>query len=247
MTISPPYLKDKDNNILYFPPKFYVRSESISRRSSLIQLPFSNLSKETSDGCFNPRRVDVTGILYAADETEAQTLLDSIHAFSSKKDLELWYKGRRIKVDKLLESSLQDTGKKGFLYNISISYQAGDPFWYGEEKEEVFNLGGIYGPEYSFEIGGTADAFPIITLTMADSGDYISLNISGTQCELSSPLTVNDVVEIDCYNGTVKVNGEDAIAYFSGIFPRLLGGENNTIQYTGPECLASFKYSEAYV
>jgi len=247
MTISPPYLKDKDNNTLSFPPKFYVRSESISRRSSLVQLPFSNLSKETSDGCFNPRRIDVTGIIYAADETEALTLLDAIHAFSNKRGLELWYKGRRIKIDKLLESSLQDTGKKGFLYNVSISYQAGDPFWYGEEIEEVFNLGGMYGHEHSIEVGGTADTFPVITLMMADSGDYISLNINGMQCGLSYSLAVDDVVVIDCYNGTVKVNGENAIAYFSGVFPRLLGGQNNSIQYTGPDCLVSIKYSEAYI
>jgi Phage tail protein. len=189
----------------------------------------------------------VTGILYAADETEAQTLLDAIHAFSNKRGLELWYKGRRIKIDKLLESSLQDTGKKGFLYNISISYQAGDPFWYGEEKEENFNLGGIYGYEHSIVVGGTADTFPVITLTMADSGGPVSLDINGLGCELARLLVAEDIIEIDSYNGTVKVNGENAIGYFSGAFPRLLGGQNNSIQYSGPACLASIKYSEAYI
>jgi len=240
MTISPPYLKDKDNNILYFPPKFYVRSESISRRSSLIQLPFSNLSKETSDGCFNPRRVDVTGILYAADETEAQTLLDSIHAFSSKKDLELWYKGRRIKVDKLLESSLQDTGKKGFLYNVSISYQAGDPFWYSEEKlAELSNKGVL-------SIGGSAETYPRLIITISGPGDQIWLKVNDLECWLSGSFDAGDIIEIDSYNGTVEINSEDALNSYIGFFPHLSPGDNS-FEHEGPISSIVVVYSEAYV
>lgn len=241
MTISPPYLKDKDNNILYFPPKFYVRSESISRRSSLVQLPFSNLSKETSDGCFNPRRVDVTGILYAADETEAQTLLDSVHAFSYKRGLELWFKGRRIRIDKILESTIQDNGKRGFLYNISIGFQAGDPFWYSEEKEIIPTSN-----PFQFAISGTADTFPKITITMTGSASGLAIEVNDRSCQFSTSLVTNDVLEIDSYRGTVKLNGVDAIRNFSGLFPKLNPGDN-IIEIFGSSCSVIIAYSEAYI
>lgn len=241
MIIIPPYLKDVDGNTLYFPSKFYARSESLSRRSSLVQLPYSSLSKETSDGCFNPRRVDVSGILYAEDEATARTLLDSIHAFSNKKGLELWFKGRRIKIDKLLECTIQDNGKRGFLYNVSVGFQAGDPFWYSEEKQIIPTSN-----PYEFDIGGTADTFPVIQITMLGSASSLTLEINGQTCQFNAPLSQNDVLEIDSYHGTVKLNGEDAIRNFSGLFPKLHPGENS-IELSGGEADIQIIYSEAYV
>lgn len=241
MTISPPYLKDADSNILSFPSKFYVRTESISRRSSLVQLPYSDLSKDTADGCFNPRRIDVSGILYAEDEATARALVDSIHAFSSKKDLELWYKGRRIRIDKLLESTIQDNGKRGFLYNISIGFQAGDPFWYSEEKEIIPTSN-----PYEFEIEGTADTFPTILVTMLGSASSLTLKLNGQTCEFNAPLYQNDILEIDSCHGTVKLNGDDAIKNFSGLFPKLNPGEN-TIEVSGGSGSVVINYSEAYI
>ena len=241
MTISPPYLKDADGNTLYFPSKFYVRSESISRRSSLVQLPYSNLSKETADGCFNPRRIDVSGILYAEDEATARELVDSVHAFSHKKGLELWYKGRRIRIDKLLESSIQDNGKKGFLFNVSIGFQAGDPFWYSEEKQIIPTSN-----PYEFTISGTADTFPKITITMSSSASALTVEVNGRSCQFSAPLVANDVLEIDSYYGTIKLNGADAIRNFSGFFPKLNPGDN-AIEVFGGSCSIIIAYSEAYV
>lgn len=241
MTINPPYLKDADGNILYFPSKFYVRSESISRRSSLVQLPYSDLSKETSDGCFSPRRIDVTGILHAEDEAAARALLDSVHAFSYKRGLELWFKGRRIKVDKLLESTIQDNGKRGFLYNVSIGFQAGDPFWYSEEKHLVPSSN-----PYEFQINGTADNFPIIQITMLGSASALILDVNGRSCSFNAPLSVNDILEIDSYNGIVKLNGENEIRNFSGLFPKFSPGEN-TLEVSGGSCSIVITYSEAYI
>ncbi len=241
MTISPPYLKDANANILYLPAKFYVRSESISRRSSLVQLPYSDLSKETADGCFNPRRVDVSGILYAEDEATALALVDSVHAFSHKKGLELWYKGRRIRIDKLLESTIQDNAKKGFLYNVSIGFVAGDPFWYSEEKEIIPTSN-----PYEFEINGTADTFPIIQVTMLGSASLLILEVNERSCQFNTPLIQNDILEIDSYQGTVKLNGEDAIKNFSGLFPKLNPGEN-TFEISGGSGSVVINYSEAYI
>jgi phage-related protein len=242
MTIAAPYLKDADGNTLQFPSKFYVRSESLSRRSNLVQLPYVNISKETADGCFNPRRIDVSGILYARDEETANALLDAINAFSYRKGVELWFKGRRIRIDKLLEMTIADSGKIGFLYNISIGYLAADPFWYSEEKTEI-----ISGFPHNFDVGGTADTMPVITINVSSSGSSITLTVNDQECHIAYSFTDGDAVEIDSYNGIVKINGNDAIALFSGLFPKLMGGKENIVECEGPTATMTIQYSEAYI
>lgn len=135
--IQTPYLRDADSNVMAFPARFYVRAESLSRRSEIVPLPYSDRSADVSDGCFNPRRVDVSGILHAEDEETARALVDAVNAFSYRRGLELWFKGRRIRVDRLAEYSVEDSGRKGFLYRVSFGFLAADPFWYSEEKTVV--------------------------------------------------------------------------------------------------------------
>lgn len=241
MTIQPPYLKDANGGILNFPANFFVRSESISRRSSFVQMPFSHLSRDAADGCFNPRRIEVSGLIYAETEDTARTLLDTVLAFSFRKGLELWFKGRRIKVDKILDTSIQDNGKKGFLYQVSFAFQAGDPFWYSEEKQ----ISPSSNP-YEFSIGGTAETYPRLKLTMSGSASSINISVNGQNCYFILPVASGDVLEIDSYSGAVKLNGVDKLGNFSGRFPKLIPGQNS-IELAGGQADVTIYYSEAFI
>lgn len=241
MTIQPPFLKDEEGSIMRFPEKFYIRSESLSRRVSFVPMPYSNRSRDLSDGCFNPRRVEVSGLIYAETEETARSLIDSVMAFSFRKGLELWFKGRRIRVDKLLDTSIQDNGKKGFLYQVSFAFQAGDPFWYSEEKQ----ISPSSNP-YEFSIGGTAETYPRLQLTMRGAASSINISVNGQNCYFIFPVASGDVLEIDSYNGAVKLNRVDKLGNFSGRFPKLIPGQNS-FELSGGIADVLIYYSEAYI
>ena len=81
--------------------------------------------------------------------------------------------------------------------------------------------------------GGNFGTFPVITITGAGENPTIYSVTTGQSLTINVTLAAGDELVIDCENGTVTLNGADALAYLStdSQFIQLAAGAN-TIQVT---------------
>lgn len=102
---------------------------------------------------------------------------------------------------------------------------------------------------------GSADQLPVITVTFDSATDATILKIKNdtTGEELiigpsASSFAAADVVEVDCANMTVKING--VLQDYTGIFPRWLTGANTmriSVTSTAHQYDWSFVYTPRYL
>lgn len=80
-------------------------------------------------------------------------------------------------------------------------------------------------------VSGTYNAKPVITFTISSETDLTVLKLENDTnddwIQVSASFSVSDVLEIDCDNETVKLNGTSQD--FTGIFSRLKPGTNSLI------------------
>ena len=80
-------------------------------------------------------------------------------------------------------------------------------------------------------VSGTYKAKPVITFTISSETDLTALKLENDTnddyIQVSASFAASDVLEIDCENETVELNGSSQD--FTGVFPRLQPGTNSLI------------------
>jgi phage-related protein len=98
--------------------------------------------------------------------------------------------------------------------------------------------------------GGTANALPVITITIDDTFTDTELVLenlaTGEEFTWEGSLVASDVLVIDCAAGHVTLNGADSMLTVSGDFLTLLAGSNaiSTSGFTGD---VNFTYRKRYL
>jgi phage-related protein len=247
-----PKIIDTDGNEFYLPATFNVRSEPISRKSSILELAFAHGGRDVSDGKVAVRTVEVSGKLWAATDAEFNAAWDALAAQIMKDDIILQDRGRQITANKIVQTEVMYPSQVDFRYGeVSLQLQCLDPFWYAiAAKTKVFAIGS--SPlTVGFELLGNVEAWPTITIEhSASNTDFTLKSVTDGNRSIriqDSGALAGQTTVIDCQAGTVTRGGVDKISTMSGLFLRLLGGRPNSLEYTGANCTITFAYKEAWL
>ena len=110
----------------------------------------------------------------------------------------------------------------------TLTFTAGDPSAY-DNSETTGNHTIDEDPEnFNEVVGGTAETWPVYTLTADDTASEVTITNNTTDEELviTIAMVATDVLEIDTETMIVKLNGTEDMSGVSGPFPRLLPGTN---------------------
>ncbi|MBB6689904.1 phage tail family protein [Cohnella xylanilytica] len=222
---------------------------------------------------YGPRMIELEVTMLASDETDYQIRLQKIakvfNARAGVKPLILdrmtgkrWmckYNGQ-IPIEKMATLGTFTLPFKAFFPFSESVTDTGTPIAYGQGY--TYGMGFRYGGgRYSFLVtsspkalvvyhAGTHEAYPVIRLTGSGSNITIRNETTGEQCTLSVIMAAGDVVEVRCapLEQVVIRNGTDITRAHSGIFPRLVEGDNNiSITATAPSLTVAFIFRHTYL
>ncbi len=127
------------------------------------------------------------------------------------------------------------------IVEIFIDFICSDPFRYYKDVTTDNNIVDESPEAFTVSNGGDAEVFPIITWTAGAAANFSKVRIANAEdgakyfeYEPAANITVGQVIEIDCQEGTVELDGSSDISHFSGSFIKLASGTNNlTVTLTG--------------
>ena len=252
MSITKIKLIDSIGQEYELPKTFELRSDPGGRRTQALETAFIHGAKDVSDGMFRPKIIEISGKIWADTDAEFNAKWDPFQEHLVKENFRIQDKGRRIYIKRILEIAKEYPSPVSYHYGeISIAMLAEDPFWYSASAQQKQR--GVTGSpdEFQFDIGGKIETSPIITVeNNADNADFTIRNITDNNSEFriqdSGALNGTTIV-IDCKEGTVIRDTTNIISVFSGLFLRLLGGQQNSLKYTGANCDLTFQYFETWI
>lgn len=130
-------------------------------------------------------------------------------------------------------------GNRTYMYAfLDLVFTCNDPFAYAVAPTPDTQAITVLDTIYVLANSGHYYAYPVITITFnaAQTHIYVQNNgISGNRFDISKTFAINDELEIDCKNGTIKLNGNYSPAGFGDGGQELaewiiLTIGNNTIQ-----------------
>jgi len=248
-----PKLIDSVGNELELPKTFNVRSAPVGRRTAVLEAAYSDGAKDYSDGCFTPRRVEISGNLWAATAEEYNAKWDELAAFLVRENLRIQYLGRVIYTKRVEQINYTDPVAADIYFGkVALTFLCTDPFWYKLiTQTKIYETGGTSPYQMVFAVDGNVPIFPRIKITnLANNTSFSFKNSSdgNRQFTFADAAALNGtVVDIDCAKGTVLLGTASKIESFSGLFLRLLGGQDNTIVYTGANAKIEIFFREAWL
>lgn len=239
---------DGFGNMYSLPKGFQVVGDEIRRRRNVVRMAFSHGGMDIGDGMLEPRKISISGPVYADTEGDFQALLDEILYWLNKDDIFIRAGSRQIKIERISGVSLRYNERPAYA-KVDIGLVAGQPFWVSTtERIKEFNLAG--GGVFAITVGGTAPAYPLIEIeNNADNTNIILTNeTDNRQFQIQDPQALAGTkITIDCEAGTVYRDDTNILHFLSGRFLRLLPNRENSIHYQGANAVLRFKYREAYL
>jgi len=251
--ITRPKLIDSIGNELELPQTFNVRAIPVGRRTSILDIAYSDGGRDYSDGCFTPRRVEISGQLWALTDAELNDKWDALATFLARENLKIQFRGRYINTVRVEEISHSDPSRVDYhISNVALRFLCVDPFWYAlSSKTVLVETGGVSPLDINVTVAGNIPVFPEVRIT--NNADNVSLSLKNSSdgdrgFTFADPAALSGTVLIvNSRTGAVTLDGSDKISAFSGIFVRLLGGVDNTLVYTGASAKVEVFYREAWL
>ena len=234
------------------PKTFELRSDPSARRSTLLDLAFTHGAKDISDGMFAPKFIEVSGKIWADTDAEYNSKWDALAEHLIKDNIRIQNRGRQINLLKIVDISHAYPSTVPYHYGeVSITFLAADPFWYGKTAQEKQTSVTSSPKVFQHDIGGNMETWPIITFdNNADNFNFTLINKTDNDRTfqiIDTGAGSGTSIIVDCRAGTVKRGDTNIISTFSGLFLRLLGGQANEFSYTGANCNITIRYFEAWI
>jgi phage-related protein len=220
---------------------------------------------------YGPRQIELEVFVKADSKTELHSKLAKIASiFSPRRGIQPLVitpqTGKLFYVKFNGSLSLEKIGSMNGKFTIPL--KAFDPFAYSvNDTSEPIRLGQGYtlgqglrlGDSYTFEAkqastnfsvyhAGTHEAKPLIRVT--GTGSNLVLTNDSTEEGLIVDLTLlqGDILEIDCKLNRIAINGSNAFYAFSGVYPKLVEGENIfTLTSSNPNLQIEFIFRHTYL
>lgn len=180
-------------------------------------------------GWFGGRKIRIKGHILADTAAGLQTAVDALQAAinSEGANLDIGYGGSTRRYENAVVEA-QKIPKKGFHHTFvpyEITFYIPDGVGVATSQTQEGDTAQTGDITESLTIAGSADALPVITITVNSATDFSVLKVrNDTRDEelIIGPsgggsFSAADVIEIDCENMTVKINSTEVD--YTGIFP----------------------------
>lgn len=149
--------------------------------------------------------------------------------------------------------------RDGNISMVDLRFLCNDPFAYAITPDTDTRTITVKDTPYTLANTGHYYAYPVITITFNDTQThvYVSNNsIADNRFDISKAFSSGDVLEVDCKNGTIKLNGSASYAGFGdgglGLaeWIRLATGSNSIVIGTDDSTInvtILFTYSKVYL
>lgn len=207
---------------------------------------------------FDQREIIIEGVIIAPDRSLAELARDELMLYLIPKE-------KSLKIDqggfeRVYTATMQNvtfSEAKGGYIPFSINFLCSDPFGYREQATAIAMGAAItafYG-EKTFNILGNYKALPVITLTLSSLSGATGASITLTSADNGQSISItrdwsnSDVIEIDSFNKTLKVN--DTEVDYIGKFLEFDPGTSRKLVYedtfTGRSITIQFSYTKRYI
>ncbi len=189
--------------------------------------------------------------VHAADIATLKSYLDSIkEALNQRGDKQLTIDTFTDRYWLARFSGMTGSISTARIWAGTITFLTGDPHAYDNDETESGPHTVDEDPEEIIETpGGTEKTCAVFTLTcddtLADTTVGIENLTTGQKIEWTGSLVADDVLEVDCVNKHIRLNGVDDMSTVSGPFPELWVG-GNTLEVTGFSGTVTITYRERY-
>jgi len=238
-----------------FPASLFLADDSSQMRSSIQDLVYAHGGKQVADGFVAPRKVSITGDFYAdsgvAFETAWRALVKAIFK-GGKLTIFSDTVPRYIEVaNPAIDSEWEHWPN---FKRLTITFNAAFPFWVDETELNPHDHMAGAGNMSPLDLTASEHiVLPTIEIAADQGANLPSIrltnpNDSGKTLRYDNPaFLIGSTLIINAGDGTIKLNGNDAIEYFvSGAFLRLQP-KVNTIAYVGNACTITVKYRRLYL
>jgi len=232
-------LKNISNSTIYtFPGGVDLVAEPFTKRLDTESRAFAHGGVIVSDQKIGVRIVSVHGIFGKASQALVETELNSMTKAVYTEDLRLYATQNEDDFYKVECLSFDHTFLgKITIAEINIDFICSDPFKYYKDVTTDTETVNEASESMTVTNGGDVECFPIITFTAGAGSNISVVRITNTtdagkyfEYTPASNLTSGHVLEIDCEEGTVGLNGSDDMAHFNaGQFIKLLSGSNSLV------------------
>lgn len=171
----------------------------------------------TTSAEYVTKRVTILGVITAPSRTEAETSLDSLRALladdEGELDIEVGGLTRRF----IATLNAMATTVRGGYVNFSAEFVCAYPFGSDTSLTELLasTANTDASASFSISVGGSYRAEPLITITYSSITDGTGATVDvfndldGIGVSITRDWVSGDVLEIDNYNKTARVNGVD--------------------------------------
>ena len=248
-------LIDANGNSYNFPPDFFLAADGWKVSSDVKNIAFAAGGRDTADGFLEARTITIEGAVRASTAAAFETAQRAIKK-AVLRGGDLYVSDDVVSRFITVKSPMVDSrylGDYRLEHPMTINFVVEYPFWEAAAQSAVLSgTGGIVDQE-EFTVDNSASdhlTLPVITIT-ADQGydlpsvKLVNLTDGGMVFEYNDPnFKQGDTLEIDSKAGTVKRNGNDAMAYVvQARFPRLQP-QVNTLRYEGATCSLDIVWRE---
>ena len=196
-------------------------------------------------------RIAVTGSSYA----DVESKLDSIKLILNQRDTKhlildtqdgRYFKAQFVSLSGQYQSLTSFVGELSFICPDPLAYD-------NSETSSDFNLD-VSDPKTITETtGGTGYIKPVSTLKAGEALNAVTIKVecieTVEELQWTGSLANGEELEIDVANWTVKKEGSASMATVTGLFPRMLPNEDNSIKVTAFSTTGTMniKYRNTYV
>ncbi|WP_208585759.1 distal tail protein Dit [Gracilibacillus suaedae] len=172
-----------------------------------------------------PRILEVDGTLSASSPEALRTEIERMNGLLySEKEREIYFTDDPVKKYYGINEQTSESEEEVSNKPITLVFYCSDPDKYGANKTNQTGT--------TITLNSTAKTPPIITATIQESTNSLSVvhQETGEEIVINYNLVAGNVVEIDCENNKVSIDGElqmNAIDLMKADFPSLVAGENN--------------------
>lgn len=211
---------------------YALSDQSADRTLSLTALARHN-SRKLASSWYQKRSIDVSVYITAPSRALADqaldTLFQNIQAEEGTLTLE---RSGKVRNYTATFAKLNINEFNGGFVDLTLTFECSDSYGYDTTYTLLGNATGITVANYTSQFtqgGGALWQVPFIQLryTAVNNGGnpgtiYVGNQTTGQQIVITRTWSANDLVQIDCLNKTVQVNGTDVS--FTGAFPEFNTG-----------------------
>ena len=226
--------------------------QSIDKNLSMARISTTDINKFIESYVAN-KRIVYSGYIKGSSASDAENKLDTLKqnvVLNNVANLDIEYSGGTRRYKCVCQNvELEEETPALDVKNIKITFETVEPLGLDTFTNTINYLTETANPiNKNITFSGTYFTLPTYTITVSSQSNLNSISIKSVQTNqeivIQKTYAINDIIEIDTRNKTVKYNG--SVSDYTGIFP-LVNQGNNDLEFGATSSSHSLNINIDYI